>query len=57
MMQKPKNVLPPNTQAIVTEKQVRQSDHIERCRLMREIVRGARYCPSPDRHTSSRQEA
>lgn len=54
---KPKNVLPPNTQAIVTEKQIRQSDHTERCRLMREIVRGARYCPSPERHTSSRQEA
>ena len=55
-MPKPKNVLPTNTQAIVAEKQVRQSDYIERCRLMREIVRGARYCPSPERHTNSRND-
>lgn len=55
-MPKPKNVLPINTQAIVTEKSVREADQIERCRLMREIVRGARYSPAPDRHTSSRND-
>lgn len=46
-MPKPRNVLQINTQAIVTEKAVRDADQIERCRLMREIVRGAKYSPEP----------
>jgi hypothetical protein len=35
--------LPMNTQAIVTEEAILKADPIERCRLMREIVRGAKY--------------
>lgn len=33
------------TQAIVTEEAIMKADVFERCRLMREIVRGAEYCP------------
>lgn len=38
--------LPRRTQAIVTEEAIRKADFPERCRLMQEIVRGAKYSPS-----------
>ncbi len=38
--------LPRATVAVVTEEQVRKATPEERCRLMREIIRGATYSPS-----------
>jgi hypothetical protein len=38
--------LPRPTVAIVTEEQLRKADDTERFRLMREIIREAKYCPS-----------
>lgn len=40
-----KHTLMINTQHIVTEESIRNADNVERCILMREIVRGAEYCP------------
>jgi hypothetical protein len=37
--------LPKNTQSIVTQEAISKADNIERCRLMREIVRGAKFSP------------
>lgn len=37
--------LPVNTQAIVTQEAIHNASQIERCRLMREIVRGATFSP------------
>lgn len=37
--------LPPPTVAIVTERQIKEATPAERCRLMKEIIRGAKYSP------------
>lgn len=41
--------LPRATVAVVTEKQIKDATPAERCRLMREIIRGAAYSPGIER--------
>lgn len=37
-----------NTQAIVTQEAISKADNTERFRLMREIIRGAKYSPKQE---------
>lgn len=41
--------LPRNTQVIITQEAIHNASQTERCRLMREIVRGAKFFPMCER--------
>lgn len=46
--------LPRAMVAIVTERQIKEATPAERCRLMKEIIRGAKYSPGSDQRRTDR---